>query len=76
MGGTLRRVDEKASCAEYSTKAYIVRGNTAGYVLGGCMMPLLYAIFLLPISIYPTDIRLIYKAVTPYSVLLVYYIVV
>jgi hypothetical protein len=34
MGGTLRRVDEKASCAEYSTKAYIVRGNTAGYVLG------------------------------------------
>lgn len=56
MGGTLRRVDEKASCAEYSTKAYIVRGNTAGYVLGGCMMPLLYAIFLLPISIYPTDI--------------------
>jgi hypothetical protein len=31
---TLRRVDEKADCAEYSMKAYIIRGNTVGYVLG------------------------------------------
>ena len=40
MGGTLRRVDEKASCAEYSKKE---------------KKPLLLTIFLLPVSHYPTD---------------------
>ena len=54
----LRRVDEKASCAEYSTKAYIERGNTAGYVLGGCKMPLLLD------YIFITDIYLSYRYLT------------
>jgi hypothetical protein len=41
MGGTLRRVDEKASCAGYSKKE---------------KRPLLLTIFLfLPVSHYPTD---------------------